>query len=238
MKHPDSFVFEVIDVGTTDSTNSHAKRLILAGAVPGIAVLAQAQTRGYGQQGRSWVSPPGAGMYLSALVKPLEIPTWLPLLTALAVTDALAALTPEVRIKWVNDIVARGKKLGGILVEQVRGIAICGIGLNLETPNSVEGAIGLAELSNVALTANELAARVLDALADRLDRCSRDGISSIAGPWLERCAHHGADVVIEGVGGCSVGLGPAGELCLELRDGNKRMFLSGSLRMANGTYCG
>lgn len=235
---PNASEFQLLRLESTDSTNAHAKRLIASGVEPGLAILADAQTAGYGQKGREWASAPGAGMYLSVLLKPLSMPTWLPLLAALAAHDATTLFTSEARIKWVNDVVARGSKLGGILVEQVRGVAVVGIGLNVRTPLGVPDAIGLDALTDTFPSALELAEATLDALASRLAAWQSHGLEAVREPWLSRCAHVGREVVIEGIAGRVVGLGSSGELCLELPDGERRMFFSGTLRMANGTYCG
>ena len=118
----------MIRLDEVDSTNRWLKDQ--ADAPLGTAVLADRQTAGYGQRGRSWASAAGDGMYLSIVVALPAPPTLLPLAAGLAARDALAVYSDEVGLKWVNDLVARGQKLGGVLVEAARGRAVGGIGRN------------------------------------------------------------------------------------------------------------
>src|SRR5690242_14678177 len=90
---------------TIDSTNDRAKALAKMGAAHGLAVVAREQTKGRGQRGRTWVSPPAIGLYVSYLVRPriaLSIAQLLPLMSGLAVHRALRGL--PLAIKWPNDL--------------------------------------------------------------------------------------------------------------------------------------
>lgn len=129
-------------LASVSSTNDAARALALNGAAHGTAVLAGEQTRGRGTKGRAWHSPPGLGLYASFILRgpgvgPVPFPHLLPLAAGLAATDAiLAAAGIGVRLKWPNDLVHAGKKLGGILSEGVTGtasedFAIVGIGVNV-----------------------------------------------------------------------------------------------------------
>ncbi len=106
----------------------------------GTTIVAEIQTAGRGRLGRTWESPWGSGVWMSVLVHPADQPraswAWLPLVTALAVRDALAlACDLDCGLKWPNDLVSGGdqvRKLGGILVEVVGADAvILGIGINM-----------------------------------------------------------------------------------------------------------
>jgi BirA family biotin operon repressor/biotin-[acetyl-CoA-carboxylase] ligase len=122
------------------STNDLAKELGSKDAPEGSLVVAEHQSRGRGRLGREWDSPPAAGLYVSLLLRPLLPPTEMPQITltaAVAVVRALrrsAGLTPG--IKWPNDLLAGGKKLGGILTEmetesdRIRHLVV-GLGLNI-----------------------------------------------------------------------------------------------------------
>ncbi|MBE3131017.1 MAG: biotin--[acetyl-CoA-carboxylase] ligase, partial [Acidobacteria bacterium] len=123
------------------STNDTARELALAGADHGTAVVAGEQTRGRGTKGRVWHSPPGLGLYASFILRgpaagPVPFLHLLPLAAGLAASDAvLAAAGAAVRLKWPNDLVHDGKKLGGILSEGVSGgpagdFAVVGVGIN------------------------------------------------------------------------------------------------------------
>jgi BirA family biotin operon repressor/biotin-[acetyl-CoA-carboxylase] ligase len=124
------------------STNDAARELALAGADHGTAVVAGEQTRGRGTKGRVWHSPPGLGLYASFILRgpaagPVPFLHLLPLAAGLAASDAvLAAAGVAVRLKWPNDLVHDGKKLGGILSEGVSGgpagdFAVVGVGINV-----------------------------------------------------------------------------------------------------------
>jgi len=125
------------------STNDAARALALDGAAHGTAVLANEQTRGRGTKGRAWHSPAGLGLYASFVLRgpgggALPFPHLLPLAAGLAASDAVRETSGvETLLKWPNDIVHRGRKLGGILCEAQSGgeagdFAIVGIGLNVD----------------------------------------------------------------------------------------------------------
>ncbi len=123
------------------STNTLLKELGRQGAPAGTVLVADRQTGGRGRLGRSFLSPGGVGVYLSALIRPDCAPTELMHLTcavAVAMCDAVeAAFGFRPGIKWTNDLVVENKKLGGILTEL--GLdpktgrvdyAVLGIGIN------------------------------------------------------------------------------------------------------------
>jgi BirA family biotin operon repressor/biotin-[acetyl-CoA-carboxylase] ligase len=128
---------------TLDSTNNLAKELAARGAPEGTVVVAEAQTGGRGRLGREWDSPPGLGLYVSLVLRPMLPPMDLPqltLTTAVAVARAVrrvAGVAPG--IKWPNDLLLNGKKLGGILTEmesesdRIRHVVV-GLGLNVNNP--------------------------------------------------------------------------------------------------------
>ncbi|MFZ5452645.1 MAG: biotin--[acetyl-CoA-carboxylase] ligase [Thermodesulfobacteriota bacterium] len=122
------------------STNDLAKELGSQDAPEGSLVVAESQTQGRGRLGREWDSPPGDGIYVSLLLRPPLPPSEMPqitLTTAVAVVRALkkaAGVAPG--IKWPNDLLLDGKKLGGILTEMetesdcIRHLVV-GLGLNV-----------------------------------------------------------------------------------------------------------
>src|ERR1700741_3515530 len=104
-----------------DSTNRVALDLGHAGEPEGAVILAEEQTSGRGRAGRSWHSERAAGVYVTLLLRPKLAPVQAPLLTIMAglfARSAVQALTGlAVDLKWPNDLLIRGKKLGGILTE-------------------------------------------------------------------------------------------------------------------------
>jgi biotin-[acetyl-CoA-carboxylase] ligase BirA-like protein len=135
------------------------------GALEGTVLVAEHQVSGRGRLDRVWTSPPRAGLTVSVLLRP-DVPAarrgWLPLLTGVALAEAVAEVTGVLpSLKWPNDLLARdGRKLAGILAESVASPA---------TPMAVVVGVGL----NVSTTAGELPdtgtslARVLGAPVDR-----------------------------------------------------------------------
>lgn len=111
----------VICLDATDSTNNECKRLAAQGAESGLVVIAGEQTGGKGRRGRSFLSLPGKGLYLSVLLRPQvslrevqQLTAW----CAVAVCRAVEGLTGlSCGVKWVNDPLLEGKKLCGILCE-------------------------------------------------------------------------------------------------------------------------
>jgi len=129
-------------LGTVASTNDEARALALAGAPHGAAVIAREQTSGRGTKGRHWHSPPGLGLYASFVLRgpgsgKVPSPHLLPLAAGLAALDAISAVALiQAGLKWPNDLVHGGRKLGGILSEAVTGapegdFAVVGIGVNV-----------------------------------------------------------------------------------------------------------
>lgn len=132
--------FKVIRLETVDSTNNYLKRHA-AEFRDKSAVIANAQTGGKGRLGRSFFSPEG-GLYLSAMIKNVSLDAAEMLTPAVAVAVARALEkcgSEEARIKWVNDVYLRGRKVCGILVESKPeadrlSYAIIGIGVNIFEP--------------------------------------------------------------------------------------------------------
>ena len=127
---------------TLDSTNSELKKLAAEGAPEGTVVIANEQTAGRGRLGRSFASAPGAGIYMSVLLRPCLDPDCAPSLTAVTAVAISRAIEKccgrAVGIKWTNDLYLRNKKICGILCESsVKdgrvNYAVLGIGLNVTT---------------------------------------------------------------------------------------------------------
>jgi BirA family transcriptional regulator, biotin operon repressor / biotin---[acetyl-CoA-carboxylase] ligase len=136
---------------STTSTLDVAHRLAAEGAPAGTLVIANEQTAGRGRGGKSWRSPPGTGLWLTLIDRPVESSGLgvLSLRVGLAAAEALDRFAPEpIRLKWPNDLYVDRGKLGGILVEArwreqaVEWVAI-GLGVNVKAPVSVETAAGL-----------------------------------------------------------------------------------------------
>lgn len=120
------------------STNDLAKELVRLGGEEGTFVVSDEQKRGRGTKGRTWYSARKKGLYLSLILKPPRSDASLiPLVAGLAVKDAIFdAFGLSIRLKWPNDLIWEGKKLGGILCESGflgarLHYVILGVGLNI-----------------------------------------------------------------------------------------------------------
>ncbi len=131
---------------TAGSTNTVAAHLAELGADEGTTVVAEAQTSGRGRQGRGWFSPPGAGLYVSVILRLFPRPALpdgdsrvalLTLATGVAIAESIRAATGlPAEIKWPNDVMIGRRKLAGILAEASaeRGVLqfiVLGFGVNL-----------------------------------------------------------------------------------------------------------
>jgi BirA family transcriptional regulator, biotin operon repressor / biotin---[acetyl-CoA-carboxylase] ligase len=136
-----SALYTSVDVvECTGSTNADLLAAARAGAAAGSVLVAEEQSAGRGRLDRSWHSQPRAGLTFSVLLRPDDVQPgnrgWLPLLTGVAVSSALAETAAvEARLKWPNDVLAEGpdgqRKLAGILAEQAGGAVVVGVGLNV-----------------------------------------------------------------------------------------------------------
>ncbi len=166
---------------TLDSTNSRAAELARAGALEGVMILARKQTGGRGRGGRTWVSPRDAGLYVSFILRPQLEPGELPLMSLAAGLAAASAIEltagAKIKLKWVNDLVAGGKKVGGILAEMPAGFrpktGQRGSGNEGQGNNRTEAAPAL--ILGIGINLRLDPETLPDDLADRVD-------------WLERIA--------------------------------------------------
>lgn len=171
----------IVDV--TGSTNDDLFEAGKRGAPHGTGLAARAQTAGRGRRGHKWDSTVG-NLLLSIVLRPCVNPakfSGLAAVSGLAVLEVLEkqGLANEIRLKWPNDLVARGRKLGGILVEAARDnegkpFAVCGIGVNVnytpqEVPDGGLAAIGLSDLNESVPTVNMLLDEVYHAVIDAVD---------------------------------------------------------------------
>lgn len=171
----------IVDV--TGSTNDDLLEAGKQGAPHGTGLAARAQTAGRGRRGHKWDSTAG-NLLLSIVLRPCVNPakySGLAAVSGLAVLEALEkqGLASEIAFKWPNDLVARGRKLGGILVEAARDnegkpFAVCGIGVNVnytpqEVPDGGLPAIGLSDLNESVPAVDMLLDEVYHAVIDAVD---------------------------------------------------------------------
>jgi len=115
------------------STNDVAGVLAERNVAEGLVVIADRQTAGRGRLGRSWASPPGAGIYVSVVLRPSARAAGLLTLAAgIAVAEGIGSATGlEVQVKWPNDVYVGERKLAGILAEGATSHVVLGIGINV-----------------------------------------------------------------------------------------------------------
>jgi BirA family biotin operon repressor/biotin-[acetyl-CoA-carboxylase] ligase len=214
-------------------------------------LAAERQTAGRGRRGRVWQSWPGAGLTFSVLWRfapAAHVPAGLSLVVGLAVARTLEELGVEgVALKWPNDVLIHGKKLGGILVElssgRGRGLAaVIGIGINLRMPAdaAVDSPTGVTDLAS-CLASPPGPSRLLGLLLAELQRFleiyASAGFTALRGAWQQRNAFADLPVRILGeaheLTGTCVGVDDDGALLLQTAEGLRRV-LSGdvSLRLA------
>lgn len=189
-----------------DSTNDLAAFLAEDAANDGVVILADAQTSGRGQHGRSWQSPPGSSVLLSVLLFPppaMRRPVLLAAWAAVSVCETIWQCTGlSAKIKWPNDVLVHHRKVAGILIEQGRGTVV-GIGLNVRQSTEELASAGLIEAGSLAMfsdrsqdcrQAAELLIRCLDEEYDRL--CQGD-LRTLEIAWKNRTELLGRLVEVE-----------------------------------------
>jgi len=220
---PDGLWTDVRVVPRTASTNADVAAAARAGAPEGLVISAESQDAGRGRLGRQWTSPPRAGIAVSALLRPVDVPVarygWLPLLTGVAVAEAVRRVGQvDASLKWPNDVLVDGRKLGGILVEAHDGALVVGIGLNvtlrtdeLPVPTATSLAIAGAACADRA----PVLRGVLRSLAHwylRWREAKGDvEESGLRQAYLFHCATIGRDVRVELPGGATAE-GPAQDI--------------------------
>ncbi len=232
--------------GEADSTNAIARRLADEGADDGSIVLAREQSAGRGRSGRSWFSPEG-GLYLSMIFRP-EVTAVPPLVTILAGLGVATELQRRFAfapawIKWPNDLVVEGRKLGGILAETSASEdgaprLVVGVGINVADsrwPKALDGtAVALESLGPATLpgTADAVVAgleRWLPDVPETLDPTRLDELDRR--DWLKNrrlALDQGGD---EPVVGYAAGIAPDGALLFRPDRGALRRVTSGSIEV-------
>lgn len=195
----------VLVFDSLESTNTTAAELAGTGG-EGLAVVADFQTAGRGQYGRAWQARPGSSLLMSVVLRPppeLCRPVILTAVTAVAVAEAVYSLTgAQARVKWPNDLLVRGKKVCGILIESAAATVV-GIGLNLNQTADEFATAGLPDATSLRLltgshfdpadTANTVL-RKLDAEYGRVVSGERVGVET---DWKWRVGLLGRPVAVE-----------------------------------------
>jgi len=223
-----------------DSTNSEALRLIASGdAGEGTVVVAERQTTGRGRRSAVWESPTG-NLYFSIVTKVpnQRIAGQLAYVASLAICEVVVRHTgPNAAIscKWPNDLLLKGKKLSGILIEALNEFSVVGVGLNLSnTPSAVaEKAISLADV-DLLLDRSNILSDLLHSFDHWVNSWRTNGFLVIKDRWLA-VAHGIGDPIVarfpDGTEeqGVFQGIDGAGALVLERVDGSVRMIAAAEI---------
>jgi BirA family biotin operon repressor/biotin-[acetyl-CoA-carboxylase] ligase len=222
------------------STNDIATALAEQGACEGTIVIAEAQTAGRGRYGRAWCSPAGAGLYVSAVLRPRQ--RAVPLMTiaaGVALADGIRMATGlTAALKWPNDVMVPPAKLAGILAEASGTHVVVGFGLNVRATSypsdvaaratSLERELGrpVEPLAVLVECLAALAARYDDVEHERFD-VILEAWRSYARPTLDRLVEYdGRDGVRRGV---AEDIDESGALLVRTDDATVRV-ISGEVR--------
>jgi BirA family biotin operon repressor/biotin-[acetyl-CoA-carboxylase] ligase len=202
-------------VQESGSTNADVAARFSAGEEEGLVVVAEHQTAGRGRLGREWVDAPRSSLIVSFLLVPEDVPAdrwpWLPLLTGVATAEAVRRVTGvQVDLKWPNDVLADGHKLGGILLERVEregsAAAVVGIGINCAQTSEelpVPEATSISIVTGAPVDRSALLGALVEELSGLYDEW-RAG-ADLRAAYLELCVTPGQEVQVAVPGGEVVG---------------------------------
>lgn len=230
--------FQIHWMAATRSTNQDLMAQMAAGAAAGTVRIATTQRAGRGQWGRQWQSPPG-GLYLSLGLRPdltVQRSLYLTLASAWGLATSLENLGIPAQVKWPNDLVVAGHKLGGILVDtRVQGnrvqTAAVGLGLNYRNPVPPTG-ISLQQIFALDPPHNQpdlppsplntlegLVAVALYGLMQGYSVWQSQGDLAFLALYQRRMTHLGQSVLIDQHPATVTGLAPSGNLTVQLSSG-------------------
>jgi BirA family biotin operon repressor/biotin-[acetyl-CoA-carboxylase] ligase len=246
------FSIDVLDLAP--STNTLLMERAAAGAAGGSVIAAEWQTHGRGRRGRVWHATPGAALTFSLLWRFEQgagALSGLSLAAGVAVARTLARLgVTDIGLKWPNDVIWRGCKLTGMLIElqgEVNGpgAAVIGIGINCRLPDALRERIDqpvtdLAQICGAPVDRNRLLAMLLLDLAGVLGAFAQAGFAPLREEWQRNHVYQGRPVRLTlpdagTLDGIAKGVDDAGALLLETATGLRRIH-SGevSLRLQHG----
>lgn len=224
------------------STNTYASELARAGAAEGMLVTSDFQTAGRGRVGRVWKERPNQQLALSLILRPSFPPHYLVMASALAVALAVEAVTqlrPD--IKWPNDVLLGGRKICGALIEMSDGVAILGMGVNVngaldDDPELSARATTLAATLGRPVSREALAVEILQRLDARYADLLAGGAAArqaLRTAWRERLVTlgrrttiHQRETTLEGL---AEDVTDDGALLLRLDDGRRITILWGDV---------
>ena len=239
----DCMIREVIPLNTVDSTNSWAKRYIQNNSdVKPSLIIADYQTAGRGRFDRTWISPPGTGLWFSVIIEPVSDPReWFcySLIPAIVTANIIRnLLNLPAQLKWPNDVLINGRKCCGILIETLnrsnRNYLIIGTGINvnqMDFPEEIRlTATSLAIESHCKLNRKDL----LMEWIRLINQYKFFNTNSILDEWRSLSVLRGKEVVIqtseESFTAVAIDIASDGGLIIE-RDGNRSVIYAGDVHL-------
>ena len=233
--------WKVIKLGGIGSTQATAREYLASGHGAGTVIVAAGQTDGRGRRGRGWHSPEG-GLYMTASLRPVGDVGLVPLMGGVAVAETIREMTNiDVGLKWPNDILIRGRKVGGVLSEsgwakgKIKHVLLgVGVNLNNTAPQWLPEATSVSEELGRVVDVDLF----LDILLETLDRYipyleSRPELILLT--WKEMSQTLGRMVEVtdedsEVISGLAVGVDPDGALLVDC-GGTIRRVVTGVLEL-------
>ena len=245
----------LITLERVDSTNTEAERHLAAGSRTPLVILAREQTQGRGRRGRVWHSPPSGNLYSTFVFRPKLEPARLQDFTlwmGLNVCELIANFCSiEPGLKWPNDVLFKGRKVGGMLTEaridaeEVHDL-VFGLGLNLngraaDLPKDLQKtATSLAEAAGVPVDVNRFAAALIGRVLTACNRFVEDDYrDKFAELWARFDVLRGQPVsVTQGdrtIAGTATGIDAEGSLIVRTAAGRTERFRAGEVTLSRDT---
>jgi len=228
---------------TIGSTMTEASRLAAAGCESGTLVGADEQTAGQGRYGRVWHSEPGAGLYVSIVVRNPFPADALPVVTlalGLATSEAIFKATDvSCDLRWPNDVLIQSKKCAGILTQLEGSAIIAGIGINVNHggfPDELSAiATSLRIASGRVHSRERLLVELVSSVASFCSLLEREGREPVLEMFSRASSFvYGRRVYVDQGGsmlhGTTAGLNSSGFLMLRGDDGKQNVVITGGVR--------
>lgn len=226
-----------------DSTNEFLLKLPTLNTIHRQVCVAEYMTSGRGRRGRSWHTGAFQNIMLSIAWKFDGGRRYFPglsLVIAVVVVRCLQQMFEmEFQVKWPNDILWHGRKIGGILVEIRESTAVIGLGLNCHLSDEARLTVGqpvaaLAEISGVNPNRTKLTGALIIALDAGLGRYAKSGLGAFGDDWMRFHAHTGKRVRADegdAVTGTITGIDDEGALLIRTPNGNLTSVRSGGVEV-------
>lgn len=237
-----SLAGRMILLDETTSTMDEAREA-LGRQAPPLIVAAGLQTAGRGREGRTWHSPPGQDIYMTAALPVRAPPPSVPAFT-LAVGVALhrsvesIASPAGLSLKWPNDLWCRGRKLAGVLCESLDAggtVVLVGAGINVNAesfpPPLDATATSLRLCAGRAFEREQVLARFLVELEEAAGLFEREGFAAFRAECIDRCLLWGRTCRAGDLEGTMETIDEGGALVLRLGDGSRASILSGHVEI-------